>query len=129
MRVHAVLTGPTDTDMNRGLDIPKASRSPSCEPSSTAWRRGRRTSSRIPCQRPWRRAGAGTDVVHYLSETQGFSTFARDGGTVCHSYSTGARGVEFLIGYYPILDRVPKGRDEGDAFQTWLRLHDEYDTR
>jgi short-subunit dehydrogenase len=23
--VHAVLTGPTDTDMNRGLDIPKAS--------------------------------------------------------------------------------------------------------
>jgi NAD(P)-dependent dehydrogenase (short-subunit alcohol dehydrogenase family) len=26
VRVHAVLTGPTDTDMNRGLDIPKASR-------------------------------------------------------------------------------------------------------
>jgi NAD(P)-dependent dehydrogenase (short-subunit alcohol dehydrogenase family) len=25
VRVHAVLTGPTDTDMNRGLDIPKAS--------------------------------------------------------------------------------------------------------
>ncbi|HEX9358323.1 MAG TPA: SDR family NAD(P)-dependent oxidoreductase [Streptosporangiaceae bacterium] len=25
IRVHAVLTGPTDTDMNRGLDIPKAS--------------------------------------------------------------------------------------------------------
>ena len=25
MRVHAVLTGPTDTDMNRGFDIPKAS--------------------------------------------------------------------------------------------------------
>ena len=24
IRVHAVLTGPTDTDMNRGLDIPKA---------------------------------------------------------------------------------------------------------
>ena len=24
VRVHAVLTGPTDTDMNRGLDIPKA---------------------------------------------------------------------------------------------------------
>jgi len=23
--VHAVLTGPTDTDMNRGFDIPKAS--------------------------------------------------------------------------------------------------------
>jgi NAD(P)-dependent dehydrogenase (short-subunit alcohol dehydrogenase family) len=26
VRVHAVLTGPTDADMNRGLDIPKASR-------------------------------------------------------------------------------------------------------
>jgi NAD(P)-dependent dehydrogenase (short-subunit alcohol dehydrogenase family) len=26
VRVHAVMTGPTDTDMNRGLDIPKASR-------------------------------------------------------------------------------------------------------
>jgi len=25
IRVHAVLTGPVDTDMNRGLDIPKAS--------------------------------------------------------------------------------------------------------
>ena len=25
VRVHAVLTGPVDTDMNRGLDIPKAS--------------------------------------------------------------------------------------------------------
>ena len=24
MRVHAVLTGPVDTDMTRGLDIPKA---------------------------------------------------------------------------------------------------------
>src|SRR5258708_31207270 len=28
------------------------------EPSSTEWRKGRRTSSRIPCQSPWRRAGA-----------------------------------------------------------------------
>jgi predicted dithiol-disulfide oxidoreductase (DUF899 family) len=27
--------------------------------------------------------------------------------------------------YYPILDRAPKGRDEGDAFQTWIRRHDE----
>ena len=25
MRVHAVLTGPTDTDMTRGFDVPKAS--------------------------------------------------------------------------------------------------------
>jgi predicted dithiol-disulfide oxidoreductase (DUF899 family) len=31
------------------------------------------------------------------------------------------------MGYYPILDRTPQGRDEGrNAFQTWLRRHDEY---
>jgi predicted dithiol-disulfide oxidoreductase (DUF899 family) len=28
--------------------------------------------------------------------------------------------------YYGILDRAPKGRDEGDAFQLWIRRHDEY---
>ena len=70
----------------------------------------------------------GTDVVSYLTESQGFSTFARDDGAVYHTYSTGARGVEFLMGYYGVLDRVPKGRDEGDAFQVWIRRHDEYGT-
>jgi predicted dithiol-disulfide oxidoreductase (DUF899 family) len=30
------------------------------------------------------------------------------------------------MGYYGILDRTPKGRDEGDAFQVWIRRHDEY---
>ena len=69
---------------------------------------------------------SGTDVVAYLSEGPGFNTFARDGETVYHCYSSTARGVEFLMGYYPILDRTPQGRDEGDAFQTWLRRHDEY---
>jgi predicted dithiol-disulfide oxidoreductase (DUF899 family) len=34
--------------------------------------------------------------------------------------------VEFLMPYYPILDRAPKGRDEGDAWQLWIRRHDEY---
>ena len=33
------------------------------------------------------------------------------------SYSSGGRGVEFLMGYYPILDCTPKGRDEGNACQ------------
>jgi predicted dithiol-disulfide oxidoreductase (DUF899 family) len=32
------------------------------------------------------------------------------------------------MGYYPILDRAPKGRGEGDGTQLWLRRHDEYDT-
>jgi predicted dithiol-disulfide oxidoreductase (DUF899 family) len=30
------------------------------------------------------------------------------------------------MGYYPVLDWVPNGRDEGDAFQTWIRRHGEY---
>ena len=30
------------------------------------------------------------------------------------------------MGYYPILDRMPKGRDEGDGWQLWIRRHDEY---
>jgi predicted dithiol-disulfide oxidoreductase (DUF899 family) len=71
-------------------------------------------------------AASGTDMVSYLAEGWGVSTFARDGDTVYHCYTSTARGVEFLMGYYPILDRAPKGRDEGDAFQLWLRRHDEY---
>ena len=69
---------------------------------------------------------SGTDVVGYLTQSQGFSSFVLENGIVYHTYSTGARGVEFLMGYYGILDRVPKGRDEGDAFQLWIRRHDEY---
>jgi predicted dithiol-disulfide oxidoreductase (DUF899 family) len=69
---------------------------------------------------------SGTDLVGYLTQSQGFSSFVLDDGAVYHSYSTGARGVEFLMGYYGILDRTPKGRDEGDAFQVWIRPHDEY---
>jgi predicted dithiol-disulfide oxidoreductase (DUF899 family) len=69
---------------------------------------------------------SGTDVVGYLTQSQGFSAFVLDNGAVYHTYSTGARGVEFLMGYYAILDRAPKGRDEGDAFQVWIRRHDEY---
>jgi predicted dithiol-disulfide oxidoreductase (DUF899 family)/predicted nucleic acid-binding protein len=74
-----------------------------------------------------RNAGAsGTDVVGYLTQSQGFSSFVLDDGAVYHTYSTGGRGVEFLMGYYGILDRTPKGRDEGDGFQLWIRRRDEY---
>ena len=68
----------------------------------------------------------GTDIVGYLTELFGFSTFVLDEGTLYHTYSTTGRGVEFLMGYYPILDRAPKGRDEGEAWQVWIRRHDEY---
>jgi predicted dithiol-disulfide oxidoreductase (DUF899 family) len=69
-----------------------------------------------------------TDVVGYLTESPGFSAFARDDDTVFHSYATTWRGW-FLMGYYPILDRAPKGRDEGQEWQLWIRRHDEYESK
>jgi len=71
-------------------------------------------------------AAAGTDVAGYVSEGPASSAFVLDDGAVYHTYSTHARGVEFLMGFYPILDRAPKGRDEGDSPQGWIRRHDEY---
>jgi predicted dithiol-disulfide oxidoreductase (DUF899 family) len=68
----------------------------------------------------------GTDLVSYISEMFGATVFAREDDAVYKTYATTGRGVEFLMGYYPILDRTPKGRDEGKAFQTWIRRHDEY---
>jgi predicted dithiol-disulfide oxidoreductase (DUF899 family) len=69
---------------------------------------------------------SGTDLFGYLTQLFGFSAFAEERGTIYHSYSTTGRGIEFLMGYYPVLDHAPKGRSEGDSFQTWIRRHDEY---
>jgi predicted dithiol-disulfide oxidoreductase (DUF899 family) len=77
-------------------------------------------------------AATGTDVVGYVAEApEPTSTaFVLDDGVVYHAYSTQSRGVEFMMGYYPILDRAPKGRDEGDsrapASLLWIRQHNEY---
>jgi predicted dithiol-disulfide oxidoreductase (DUF899 family) len=70
----------------------------------------------------------GTNLDGYFSEGHGVSTFALEGNTVYHCYSSYARGTEFLMGYYAILDRAPKGRDEGDQPMSWLRRHDEYES-
>ena len=72
-------------------------------------------------------SASGTDLFGYLTELFGFSSFVRNDDAVYHTYSTTGRGIEFLMGYYPILDRAPKGRDEGDDWQTWIRRRDEYD--
>jgi predicted dithiol-disulfide oxidoreductase (DUF899 family) len=69
---------------------------------------------------------SGTDIVGYLTESPGFSAFVRDGEDVYQAYSTTWRGLEFIMSYYPILDHAPKGRDEGEAWQLWIRRHDEY---
>jgi predicted dithiol-disulfide oxidoreductase (DUF899 family) len=71
----------------------------------------------------------GTGAAGYMTENPGFSSFVRDDGAVYHTYSTTWRGLEFLMGYYPILDHAPKGRDEGEAWQLWLRRHDEYESK
>lgn len=71
-------------------------------------------------------AASGTDIPGYLSESPAVSVFTLRDGTVFQTYGSTWRGVEFLMTYYPVLDRVPAGRDEGDAFQTWIRRHDEY---
>jgi predicted dithiol-disulfide oxidoreductase (DUF899 family) len=74
-------------------------------------------------------AATGTDVVDYISEIPSASAFTFQDGAVYQTYWTTWRGVEFLMGFYPILDRAPKGRDESDGFQLWIRRHDEYEAR
>ena len=68
----------------------------------------------------------GTEPAAYLSEMPVMSSYALDGGTVYLTYSTTARGLEFMMGYYGFLDRGPLGRNEGDPPEMWLRRHDEY---
>src|SRR5436190_23251359 len=58
---------------------------------------------------------SGTDVTGYLTEGPGLSAFVLDDGTVYQTYATTARGLEFLMGYYGILDRAPRGRGDGDG--------------
>jgi predicted dithiol-disulfide oxidoreductase (DUF899 family) len=72
-------------------------------------------------------AATGTDLVDYISEIASASAFTLQDGAVYQTYWTTWRGVEFLMGFYPILDRAPKGRDEGEGIQLWIRRHDEYE--
>ena len=74
-------------------------------------------------------AECGTDPVGYLAEGPGLSVFARSDDDVYMTYETTARGLEPVMVYYGILDRTPRGRDEGDpADPSWIRRHDEYAT-
>jgi predicted dithiol-disulfide oxidoreductase (DUF899 family) len=62
-----------------------------------------------------------------ISEREGMSVFLKDeGGNVFHTYSAYARGIDLLNAAYNYLDLVPKGRDEDDRGQFWVRRHDEY---
>jgi predicted dithiol-disulfide oxidoreductase (DUF899 family) len=62
-------------------------------------------------------------------EGPGASVFYKDAaGTIFHTYSTYARGLDILVGAYTFLDLVPKGRDEDGLTFTmaWVRHHDRY---
>ncbi|HSY48519.1 MAG TPA: thioredoxin family protein [Thermoanaerobaculia bacterium] len=61
------------------------------------------------------------------AEREGTSVFYRDDdGNVFHTYSAYARGIDMTNTAYHYIDLVPKGRDEGDRPQYWVRRHDEY---
>jgi predicted dithiol-disulfide oxidoreductase (DUF899 family) len=70
---------------------------------------------------------ASLDASEGAGELPGLSSFYRDeDGTVFHTYSSYARGPEELIGTLMILDRAPKGRNEG-TIMDFVRRHDEYE--
>jgi predicted dithiol-disulfide oxidoreductase (DUF899 family) len=71
-------------------------------------------------------AQCGTDPAGYLTEAPVLNAFALANGVVHHTYSTTARGLEVLMGFYGMLDRAPMGRDETDLTEMWIRRHDEY---
>ena len=84
---------------------------------------------RATADRRAERRSTGTDVVGYLTESPGFSTFVRRRRhRLPHVLDDVAWTWSFSMGYYPILDHAPKGRDEGEAWQLWIRRHDEYES-
>ena len=91
------------------------------EPSDVRW--SREVGPDAPVARM--AASTGTDVPTYVRERPGMSAFALDDGTVYHTYSAYARGLDGLWGMYQWLDRAPLGRNEPGI---WWRRHDEYGT-
>lgn len=62
----------------------------------------------------------------FMDEIQGLSVFSKEeSGTIFHTYSTYARGLDLLIGAHNLLDLTPKGRNE-QGTMNWVRLHDQY---
>jgi predicted dithiol-disulfide oxidoreductase (DUF899 family) len=61
-------------------------------------------------------------------ELPGISVFYKDeNGQIFHTYSSYARGNEEFLGTYVMLDLMPKGRNEENGLQDWVRHHDKYD--
>ncbi len=60
----------------------------------------------------------GTDIRGYLSEAPAMSAFTLADGAVYQTYTTTWRGVEFMMPYYPILDRGAQGPRRGRRLAT-----------
>jgi predicted dithiol-disulfide oxidoreductase (DUF899 family) len=65
-------------------------------------------------------------------EAPGISVFYQEpgeGAEVFHTYSTYGRGVEVMMGTYPLVDLTPVGRNEPNPEYTmdWVRHHDRYE--
>jgi predicted dithiol-disulfide oxidoreductase (DUF899 family) len=67
----------------------------------------------------------GVDVANN-EELMALSVFALSDGVVYHTYSSYDRGTDVLNATWQLLDRTPKGRDEG-AIEGWPRRRDEYE--
>jgi len=61
-------------------------------------------------------------------ELPGISTFIKQDGTVFHTYSAYARGIDAVNGAYQLLDLTAKGRQEEELSfpMSWVRRHDQY---
>ncbi|KNX78173.1 hypothetical protein DA83_23885 [Pseudomonas sp. 250J] len=61
------------------------------------------------------------------AELPGLSAFYREAdGSLYHTYSTYARGLDILVNAYNFLDLAPLGRNE-EGTMDWVRHHDRYD--
>ena len=67
---------------------------------------------------------------HGRGEAPGLSVFLKaDDGSIYHTYSCYARGLDMINVTYQLLDLTPKGRDEDGLPwpMDWVRRHDAYD--
>jgi predicted dithiol-disulfide oxidoreductase (DUF899 family) len=76
----------------------------------------------------------GSVIYNYVKsdipseDREGISAFYKDeNGTLFHTYSTFARGIDTINTTYNFLDLTAKGRDEDpEHAQDWVRYHDRY---
>ena len=81
--------------------------------------------------------GAGETLIYNFDkphedagELPGISVFAKgNDGTILHTYSCYARGLDMLNAAYQFLDLTPKGRNEAGLPypMSWVRHHDKYE--